>query len=104
VEVEVDQRFLVVIPSLEEIDAIVRDEVDHPVFLGQASRPDVRTQMPEGLRLAEPGERVRHDRFDERGDLQSDTSVVFDPVPKVFPELVLKDAVPTSRDDDGRPP
>ena len=94
----------VVIPGLEEIDAIVRDEVDHAVLLGQASRPDVRAQMPEGLRLAEPGERVRHDRFDERGDLESDTSVVFDPVPEVFSELVLKNAVPTSRDDDGRPP
>lgn len=54
VEVEVDQRFSVVIPSLEEIDAIVRDEVDDPVLLSQASRPDIRAQMPEGLRLAEP--------------------------------------------------
>jgi hypothetical protein len=35
-------RFLVVIPSLEEIDAVVRDEVDDPVLLGQASRPDIR--------------------------------------------------------------
>ena len=52
----------VVIPGLEEIDAIVRD------------------------------------------DLQSDASVVLDPVTEVFPELVLKDAVPTSCDDDGRPP
>jgi hypothetical protein len=104
VEVEVDQRLSVVIPGLEEIDAIVRDEVDHPVLLGQASRPDVRAQMPEGLRLAEPGEWVSQDGFNERGDLESDTSIVFDPVPKVFSELVLKNAVPTSRDDDGRPP
>jgi hypothetical protein len=50
-----------VIPSLEEIDAIVRDEVDHAVLLGQASRPDVRAQMPEGLRFADPGEWVSHD-------------------------------------------
>lgn len=99
-----DQGFSVVIPSLKEIDAIVRDDVDDPVLLGQASRPDVRAQMPEGLRFPEPGERVRHDRFDERGDPESDASIVFDPVTKVFPELVLKDAVPISRDDDGRPP
>ena len=92
------------IPSLEEVDAIVRDEVDHPVLLGQASRPDVRAQMPEGLRLAEPSEWVSYDRFDERGDLESDTPIVFDPVSKVFSELVLKNAVPSSRDDDGRPP
>jgi hypothetical protein len=93
-----------VIPSLEKIDAIVRDEVDHTVLLGQASRPDVRAQMPERFRLADPGGRVSHDRFNERGDLESDASVVFDPEPEVFSELVLKNAVPTSRDDDGRPP
>ncbi len=94
----------VVIPSLEEIDAIVRDEVDHAMLLGQASRPDVRAEMLEWFRLADAEKRVRHDRFDERGDLESDASVVFDPVPEVFSELVLKNAVPTSRDDDGRPP
>lgn len=91
------------IPGLEEVDAIVGDEVDDPVLLGQSSRPDIRAQMPEGLGLAEPGERVSHHRLYERDNLESDTPVVFDPVPKVFSELVLKNAVPTSRDDDGRP-
>jgi hypothetical protein len=94
----------VVIPSLEEIDAIVGDEVDDPVLLGQPSRPDIRAQMPKGFRLAQTGKGVRHDGLDERHDLESDAPVLFDPVSKVLSELVLKNAVPTSRDDDGRPP
>ena len=85
-------------------DAIVIDEVDEPVFLGQTAGPDVRAEVPKGFRLPEPRERVGHDGLDKGDDFESHTSVVLDPVTKVFSELVLKDAVPTSRDCDGTPP
>lgn len=92
------------VAGLEEVDAIVSDEVDEPVFLSQTAGPDVRAEMPKGFRLPEPRERVGHDGLDEVDNFESDTSVVLDPVAKVFAELVLKDAVPTSRDGDGTPP
>jgi hypothetical protein len=60
--------------------------------------------VPKGFRLSQPREGVSHDGLDERRDLESDASILFDPVSKVLSELVLKNAVPTSRDDDGRPP
>ena len=92
------------VAGLEEVDAIVSDEVDEPVFLGQTAGPDVGAEVPKGFRLSEPRERVGHDDFYKMKDFESDSSVVLDPVTKVFSELVLKDAVPTSRDGDGTPP
>ena len=97
-------KALVGIPSLEEIDAIVADETNDPVLLGQPSRPDIRAQVPQGFRLSQPGAGVSHDGLDERRGLESDASILFDPVSKVLSELVLKNAVLTSRDDDGKPP
>ena len=80
------------------------DEVDEPVFLGQTAGPDAGAERPKGFRLPVPRERVGHDRLDKGYDFESDPSVVLDPVTKVFSELFLKDAVPTSRDGDGTPP
>lgn len=92
------------VAGLEEVDAIVSDKVDKSVFLGQTAGPDVGAEVPKRLRFPEPRERVGHDGFDEGEDFEGDSSVILDPVTKVFAELVLKDAVPTSRDGDGTPP
>ena len=92
------------VAGLEEVDAIVSNEVDEPMLLGQTPEPDVGTEVPKRFRLSEPREWVGHDSFDKGEDFESYPSVVFDPETKVFSELVLKDAVPTSRDGDGTPP
>ena len=94
----------IVVAGLKEVDAIVSDKVDEPVFLGQTAGPDVRAEVPKRFRLSEPGEWVGHNGFDKGEDFESHPSVVLDPETKVFSELVLKDAVPTSRDGDGTPP
>ena len=77
------------VAGLEEVDAVVSDEVDEPVFLGQTAGPDVGAEMPKGFWLPEPRERVGHDGFDKGDDFESDPSIVLDPVTKVFSELVL---------------
>lgn len=92
------------VAGLEEVDAIVSNEVDEPMLLGQTPGPDVGTEVPKRFRLSEPREWVGHDSFDKGEDFESYPSVVLDPETKVFSELVLKDAVPTSRDGDGTPP
>lgn len=56
------------VAGLEEVDAIVSDEVDEPVFLRQTAGPDVRAEVPKGLRLSEPGEWVGQDGFDKGDD------------------------------------
>lgn len=53
------------IASLEEIDAIVADQIYEAVFLGQPSRPDTWSEIFEGFRLSDSLKRISHDGFDQ---------------------------------------
>src|SRR6266498_2788260 len=59
-------RFLsVMIARLNEIDSVVTYHVDQPMLLGNASRPDICTQVPQRFGFAHTAERITHDGFQQ---------------------------------------
>lgn len=79
------------IPAHQEVDAIVANEVDKPMFLRDAPGPDIGSQVPEGLRLPDALKRISQNGFHELEDSQRGLSVGIDPEMQVLPELILKD-------------
>lgn len=86
--------FLVVITALEEVEAIASDQVNKAVFLGDATRPHVRSKVFEGLRLADSAEGVASNRFDEVHDLEGNSTIRVNPEAEVFSEFDLKEDPP----------
>jgi hypothetical protein len=80
-----------VITSLQEIDAIVLDEIDDPVLLREAPRPRTCGEIFERLRFSNSVERIAKDRFYHIERAQRDTAIRFDPMAKVFAKLRLID-------------
>ena len=52
------------IASLQEVDAIVADEIDDPVLLREAAQPGSCQTTLQGLGLADARERIADGRFD----------------------------------------
>jgi len=65
-----------VISRLKEINPTWTDEIDHPMLLSQAARPGTREKVPQGLRLAEPLERIAEHRFDNLEEAKGESSVL----------------------------
>jgi hypothetical protein len=81
------------IPGLEKVDPVVRDEVDHAMFLGQASRPGAGKDMFQGLGLPDPREWLSQNRLDELEQAQGDLSIVLDPELQILTKLRMKDGL-----------
>src|SRR5947199_5444902 len=81
----------VVIPRLQEVDAIVADEVDDPVLGREPATPHVRPEVFQRFRLADPTERVAHDRLDDRQRAAGRARISRDPPREVVAELRLED-------------
>ena len=79
------------IPSLQKVDPTFCHEMADAVLLGETPRPSARRKVLERLRLANAIEGVTQDRLHEVDGAKGDSSVVFDPVPKIFNELRVKD-------------
>ena len=84
----------VVIPRLQEVDAIVADEVDDPVLGREPATPHVRPEVFQRFRLADPTERVAHDRLDDRQRAAGRARIRLDPPREVVAELRLEDRDP----------
>ena len=63
------------IPSLEEVNPIVTDEIDDAVFLRQPPRPRAGVEILERLRLADAGERISKNSLDEIEHFESDLAI-----------------------------
>jgi hypothetical protein len=85
---------LIVEARLEEVDPIVRNTVDDPMFLREAARPDAGSQIFEGLRSAYSREWIPEDCFDKIKRPKRNPSVCLDPISQVFDELGLEDRIP----------
>ena len=79
------------IARLEEVDAVVPNEVDDAVLLGEAARPRSGCYVLQGLRLANPDEGVAENRLYEIQTPEGDPTIGLHPVSKVLSELRLKD-------------
>lgn len=89
------------IPGLEKVDPVVRDEVDHAMFLGQASRPGAGKDMFQGLGLPDPREWLSQNRLDELEQAQGDLSIVLDPELQILTKLRMKDGLTPLRHREG---
>src|SRR6266513_2640183 len=85
---------LVVIPRLQEVDAIVADEVDDPVLGREPATPHTGPEVLQGFRLADSGERVAHDRLDDREGAAGSARIGLEPPREVVAKLRLEDRDP----------
>ena len=84
----------IVVSCLKEVDSSAGHEVNEAMLLRNASRPDARPKMLEGLRFAKAIEGVPHDCLHERKDAQRSPPVRFDPVLQIVPEFRLEYGYP----------
>jgi hypothetical protein len=80
-------------PRLQEIDAIVADEIHQPILASDASRPDIPTHLLEMLGLAYSRERVSHDGLDQIENTKRRFSVCINPPAHIFQTFGLDDGV-----------
>jgi hypothetical protein len=85
-----------VVPSLEEIDALISDAVDQTVFLCDTARPATRKHKSQWLWFSWAVEGVAQDCFNEIENSDRYSALIFDPKPQVLKELGLKDSNPFS--------
>jgi hypothetical protein len=80
-----------VIPGLEEVNAVVTNEIHDPVLGREPPAPDVGAEMLERLRLADSLERIAHHGLDDLERAPGGPWLGFDPPAEVFTELTLED-------------
>lgn len=78
------------IPRLKEIDLVLPDQIDHPVFLGQSPGPDIGPEVLEAFRLAEASEGVAYDGLDQIQAPQGHASVGLHPESQVLAKLFME--------------
>ncbi len=91
----------IVVTGLEEIDAIGRHPIHHPVLMGQSTRPYARGKIFERFRLSYSRKGIPRDRLDEVESPKCYLSVSLDPVAKILDEFRVEDGVTNSSS--GRP-
>jgi hypothetical protein len=69
----------IVVTSLKEIDALIRDAVYQTVFLGNAARPATRKHKSQWFRFSWALERVPQDRFNQVENSDRDGALIFNP-------------------------
>lgn len=87
----------VVVARLQEVNALIADEIDYAMLLRNPTRPHPRTKILERLRFADTIKWIAHDRFDEREDAERRSPVGLDPVAKIFSKLELKHGIACDR-------
>ena len=81
---------LVMVPRLQNVDAIAVNAVHEPILRGDSSAPDIRTDMFQRFGLSFAVKRIAARGFDQFNAAQRDLAVGFDPIPKVLQRLGLK--------------
>ena len=79
------------IPSLEEIDAVVAYKINDAVFLGQSPRPYTRGEIFEGFRFTDSFKGISDDSLDQRNGAEGDLTIGPDPMFQVLDKLGLED-------------
>jgi hypothetical protein len=80
----------VVQSALDDDDGFVLDLIDQTMLATDSAGPEPRELMFERLRLADAGEWIASDVFDEGIDFAGDFSISFNPVEIVFPALFVE--------------
>jgi len=62
------------VPHLQEIDAVVADQIDDSVLLGKAAGPDAGGKVFQRFRLADSGKGVAQNRFHNNQGAQGNPS------------------------------
>jgi hypothetical protein len=89
-----------VVTSLEEVDLVGADQVDDPVFLGEAAGPGARREILEWFGFADATDGVAQDRLNDGEGPEGDLPAGFDPEPEVLQELELEYGDPFGRASD----
>src|SRR5262249_41885196 len=63
------------------------------MLLGEASRPDIRPEVSEGLRFPHPTEWIAHNGFDHSQHTECDASIGLNPIPQIIAKFVLKHGI-----------
>lgn len=83
-------KISIMISGLEEIDAVVADEVNEAVFLGEAAGTDAGGKILERFRFADTAEGIAYDGLDKIEGTQRHLAVGLDPVAEVVVEFRLE--------------
>lgn len=81
------------ISRLQEIDSVATNQIDEPVFLREAPRPDPLGEVFQRLGLSNPFKRAAHDRFDQIEDPQCHPPIHVDPEPQVVEKFRMKNGI-----------
>ncbi len=92
-EASVKQPSSIMIACLQKIDTIVAHNIDDAMFLRQASRPRAGSKVFQRLGLADTGEGITHNGFDELKSTKGNLAVGFHPITQIFTELRLKNSI-----------
>lgn len=84
---------LIMIPPLQKIDAVIADEIDNPMFLGETAGPKAGGKILERFRLADADEGITHDGLDQVEGTERHLAVSLDPVAQIVTELRLENGL-----------
>ena len=79
------------VAGLKEVDETVAHPIDKAISGGDASGPDIGTEVLQGFRLPNPLERFAPDLLHEPENLEGDLSIGPNPMLQVFLTFVLND-------------
>jgi len=82
------------VPRLQEIDAVVADQIDDAVLLGQTAGPDAGGKVFQRFRLADSGKGVAQNRFHNDQGAQGNLSFRGHPMAQVLDKFRLEDRLP----------
>ena len=88
--------FLIVIPRLQEVDSVLRDEVDDSVLLGEPPGPDALRQMLQWLRLADSSEGILQHGLHDLDGPNRDSTIGPNPVAQILAEFPMEDGIAAS--------
>lgn len=89
-KVGVPREALIMVPRLEEINAVVPHQVDDAMLSSEAPGPDAESEVFQRLGPSDAPKGVSHDSLHDIQRTQGDLAIRFHPVPKVFSELRMK--------------
>ena len=82
------------ISGLEEIDCLISDAIDQPVFLRDTPRPAAGEHVFQWFGFPRAFERISHHWLNEMEDSDGYAAVVLDPKPEILKKFGLKNGDP----------